>query len=107
LAWALTANLNQKRQDVAAYEDFGNPCCPDDGVVLRVNETDNSTEDHINGRCVDGGGHEDENGLHEERNQRVVWLLLDRDVPEYVSDKLDCGINGPLAGGPGSPWCRF
>ena len=85
----LTANLHEKRQDIATHEDLSYPCRPDDGVMLGIEEGNDSTQEHVNRRCVYGRCHEDENSLHQERNQSVVWLLLNRDVPKYIAGKLD------------------
>jgi hypothetical protein len=43
----LTTDLDEEREDVTADKDLSDPCCPDNRMVLGINESDDAAEKHI------------------------------------------------------------
>ena len=82
------AGLQGEGEDVAGDEDARDPEGGDEGVVLGADGADQAREDHVDGGGEEGGGDEDEDGLHDVGAQG--FLVGVAQGAAYVADGLDC-----------------
>jgi len=59
-------------------------------MVLCINESNNSPEDHVDGGSVEGRRDEDEDSLEDKGRESIVWFFFDGHISKYVPNGLDC-----------------
>ena len=110
LCFQLTTTLHEKREDIAGHKDLGQPLCSNDGVLVSVQEHDQPSEDHVDGRGVERRADEDENGPRDVGTERPVRGLGCVDASCDISDCFHCGstlsVNKPVKLGLLSVYCR-
>jgi hypothetical protein len=85
----LTQPLYGKREHIAAHKDFRHPRGPDDGMMLCIDQPNDSPENHVDGGGVERRGDKNENGLDDVGRDCIVRLFLNRDISKDVPNSLD------------------
>lgn len=73
-----TTGLHQERKNIAGDEYFGEPARANDGIFFTVGEHNDTSEDHVDGCCEEGGGDEDEKRLHDVGSECPITVVLAR-----------------------------
>lgn len=85
----LTGSLNQERQHIAKHEDLGQPGYSNDGVLLRLKNSNDAAQYHVDRRGKQGRCEKEQEGLGDERSIFPVRCLAGADSSRQVPKHFD------------------